>query len=217
MSGSAALAAARRRRAAPQAPVSSSNNTNTNRRTNNRVQTPVQNEVIQDTNIQESQLASQQNRINPTQMLLNHNRLIENLNNVVNNLNTRVQDELISKTEILNMINESVETSIAQSKMNEDNIEFFKTKYNKMSAQLQEIKKHIIKVQTFAMETNLQCIELKKKIFREKSENKTMDQIMKSDKNKLEVSKETEQQQLNQIKNIGNVTDMLHGTTNEVI
>ena len=86
-----------------------------------------------------------------------------------------------------------------------------------MSAQLQEIKKHIIKVQTFAMETNLQCIELKKKIFREKSENKTMDQIMKSDKNKLEVSKETEQQQINQIKNIGNVTDMLHGTTNEVI
>lgn len=217
MSGSAALAAARRRRAAPQAPVSSSNNTNTNRRTNNRVQTPVQNEIIQDTNIQESQMASQQNRINPTQMLLNHNRLIENLNNVVNNLNTRVQDELISKTEILNMINESVETSIAQSKMNEDNIEFFKTKYNKMSAQLQEIKKHIIKVQTFAMETNLQCIELKKKIFREKSENKTMDQIMKSDKNKLEVSKETEQQQINQIKNIGNVTDMLHGTTNEVI
>ena len=215
MSGSAALAAARRRRAAPQAPVSSSNNTN--RRTNNRVQTPVQNEIIQDTNIQESQMASQQNRINPTQMLLNHNRLIENLNNVVNNLNTRVQDELISKTEILNMINESVETSIAQSKMNEDNIEFFKTKYNKMSAQLQEIKKHIIKVQTFAMETNLQCIELKKKIFREKSENKTMDQIMKSDKNKLEVSKETEQQQINQIKNIGNVTDMLHGTTNEVI
>ena len=217
MSGSAALAAARRRRAAPQAPVSSSNNVNANRRTNNRVQTPVQNEIIQDTNIQESQMASQQNRINPTQMLLNHNRLIENLNNVVNNLNTRVQDELISKTEILNMINESVETSIAQSKMNEDNIEFFKTKYNKMSAQLQEIKKHIIKVQTFAMETNLQCIELKKKIFREKSENKTMDQIMKSDKNKLEVSKETEQQQINQIKNIGNVTDMLHGTTNEVI
>ena len=215
MSGSAALAAARRRRAAPQAPVSSSNNSN--RRTNNRVQTPVQNEIIQDPTIQDSQVSSQQNRINPTQMLLNHNRLIENLNNVVNNLNTRVQDELISKTEILNMINESVETSIAQSKMNEDNIEFFKTKYNKMSAQLQEIKKHIIKVQTFAMETNLQCIELKKKIFREKSESKTMDQIMKSDKNKLEVSKESEQKQINQIKNIGNVTDMLHGTTNEVI
>ena len=49
-----------------------------------------------------------------------------------------------------------------------------KNKYSKMSNQLQEIKKHVIKVQTFAMETNLQCIELKKKMFREKTESKNM-------------------------------------------
>ena len=213
MSGSAALAAARRRRAAPQSPVPSSESS---RRMNNQTKSSTNAVSIQDDNTVIAPNA-QQNRINPTQMLLNHNRLLENLNNVVNNLNSRVDDELISKTEILNMINESIETSFAQHKMNEDNIDFFKTKYNKMSAQLQEIKKHIIKVQTFAMETNLQCLELKKKIFREKAESKTMDQIMKSDKNKLEVSKETEQEQIRQIKNIGNITDTLHGTTNEVV
>jgi hypothetical protein len=209
MSGSAALAAARRRRAAPQSPVPSSESTRRQTSSSNSVSIQDENNVVSPN--------TPPNRINPTQMLLNHNRLLENLNNIVNNLNSRVDDELISKTEILNMINESIETSFAKHKMHEDNVDFYKTKYNKMSTQLQEIKKHIIKVQTFAMETNLQCLELKKKIFREKSENKTMDQIMKSDKNKLEVSKESEQDQIKQIRNIGNITDVLHGTTNEIV
>ena len=33
-----------------------------------------------------------------------------------------------------------------------------------MEKEMLDIKKHILKVQTFAMETNLQCLELKKKV-----------------------------------------------------
>ena len=87
-----------------------------------------------------------------------------------------------------------------------------------MSNQLQEIKKHVIKVQTFAMETNLQCIELKKKMFREKKESKNMYQIMKNDQHKLPISDETQKKHIEQIKQTTNVSDMLHdGDNNKII
>ena len=48
--------------------------------------------------------------------------------------------------------------------MDDSNIAFFKEKVNAIEKQMNDIKKHILRVQTFAMETNLQCMELKKKL-----------------------------------------------------
>ena len=210
MSGSAALAAARRRRAGPQVPPPPSP------QRNRPDPSPVSND-IQSSNM--TPVASAPNtRINPTQMLMNHNKLIENLNRVVDNINQKVENEVMTKEEIRKLVKESVEESMSSLELKDDNIEFFKNKYSKMSNQLQEIKKHVIKVQTFAMETNLQCIELKKKMFREKSVSKNMDQIMKNDPHKLSISNETQEKHIDQIKQTTNVSEMLHdGDDNKII
>ena len=210
MSGSAALAAARRRRAGPQVPPPPSP------QRNRPEPSPVSND-IQSSNM--TPVASAPNtRINPTQMLMNHNKLIENLNRVVDNINQKVENEVMTKEEIKKLVKQSVEDAMRTLELNDDNIEFFKNKYSKMSNQLQEIKKHVIKVQTFAMETNLQCIELKKKMFREKTESKNMDQIMKNDPHKLSISNETHEKHIDQIKQTTNVSEMLHdGDDNKII
>ena len=210
MSGSAALAAARRRRAGPQVPPPPSP------QRNRPEPSPVSND-IQSSNM--TPVTSAPNtRINPTQMLMNHNKLIENLNRVVDNINQKVENEVMSKEEIKQLVKQSVEDAMSTLELKDDNIEFFKNKYSKMSNQLQEIKKHVIKVQTFAMETNLQCIELKKKMFREKTESKNMDQIMKNDPHKLSISNETHKKHIDQIKQTTNVSDMLHdGDDNKII
>ena len=210
MSGSAALAAARRRRAGPQVPPPPSPQ-------RNRVEPANVSNDIQSTN-GTPVTTTPSTRINPTQMLMNHNKLIENLNRVVDNINQKVDKEVMSKDEIKQLVKKSVEDAMSTLELKDDNIEFFKNKYSKMSNQLQEIKKHVIKVQTFAMETNLQCIELKKKMFREKNESKNMDQIMKNDPHKLPISDETQKKHIEQIKQTTNVSDMLHdGDNNKII
>lgn len=43
-----------------------------------------------------------------------------------------------------------------------DTLHFFKTQHDLLSQEIQELKKIIIKVQTFSMETNMELIRLKK-------------------------------------------------------
>jgi hypothetical protein len=45
-----------------------------------------------------------------------------------------------------------------------DTLQYFKTQHELMSQELQELKKIIMKVQTFSMETNLDVIKLKKSL-----------------------------------------------------
>ena len=45
-----------------------------------------------------------------------------------------------------------------------DTLQYFKTQHDLMSQELQELKKIIMKVQTFSMETNLDVIKLKKSL-----------------------------------------------------
>ena len=45
-----------------------------------------------------------------------------------------------------------------------DTLQYFKTQHEQMSQELQELKKIIIKVQTFSMETNLELLKIKKSI-----------------------------------------------------
>ena len=148
MSGARALASARRRRAGP----SDQQPSNNNQRNSQPTPLPVPPPISASNQIVDTITDIPKPKMNPTQMLLHHNKVIENLQVVVTNLNEQVESQT---TEIDNKI-----SSLA---LDDNNIEFFKTKLNNLERELSEIKKHILKVQTFAMETNLQCIEIKKK------------------------------------------------------
>ena len=147
MSGSRALASARRRRAAP----------DINQPVNSRASsapTPVPTRSSspekQNTPINNGQ------KINPGVMLLNHDKVLKNLNSVVESLNQKVEEQQLS---IEGRMNDMV--------LDDKSIEFFKEKVINLESQLNDIKKHILKVQSFAMETNLQCMELKKAMQKE--------------------------------------------------
>ena len=208
MSGAAALAAARRRRAAPQP-----NNPPPVPQTNRVVSGPSQ---LKRPELNDEARPSIPTKINPTMMLMNHNKIIENLQQVISNLNDKLDNETLSQIEADKMVRDIVAKAIDDLKINEDNIDFFKNKYTKMEVQLNELKKHIIKVQTFAMETNLQCIELKKKIFRENTP-KTMDQVRRSDTNKLEPTKETLEENKEQFNRNNKINEIIQGDNNEIV
>lgn len=196
MSGAAALASARRRRAAPQNPVPPSgtnvpppapaSNQNGNRATDNRSQV--------------SQNNGPGPRQTPAQMLLSHNTLIQNLQQVVSTLNEVVDKNVLPKEEMEQMIYGKINEGIAAQRMSNTNISFFKDKYNAIEEQMKEIKKHVLKIQSFAMDTNLQCIELKKRMNRDKMY-KTIEEVREADKNILSVSPETRQEHLYMLKN----------------
>lgn len=142
MSGARALASARRRRAAPdpsrpnQPPLS---------KPNQQIARPP---------LPPGAVAEQQQKLNnPALMLLNHNKIIENLQEVVTSLSEKVNDQ-----------DKAMDQKIKELSLDETNIEFFKEKVLNIERELNTIKRHILKVQTFAMETNVQCIELRKKI-----------------------------------------------------
>lgn len=146
MSGARALAAARRRRAGPvdQPNVIKKNNT---KQQQQQLPPPpeISNQVI-------NGVEQSKPKMTPTQMLLHHNTVLDNLQIVVTDLNEKVENQT-------NM----TENKLSSLSLDDNNIEFFKNKINTLERELSEIKKHILKVQTFAMETNLQCIEIKKK------------------------------------------------------
>jgi hypothetical protein len=94
----------------------------------------------------------QQKPTNARTMLIGHDQSIRVLREAVTNLELQTTSQ-IKKTQ----------DQIQGLSLDDSNIEYFKTKIASIEKQMNEIKKHIIKVQTFAMETNLQCIEMKKK------------------------------------------------------
>jgi hypothetical protein len=145
MSGSRALASARRRRASPDDP-----------RVNQRSPPPPPQQVssVESPTHVTSNKAPQ--KINPGAMLMNHNKLIENLQQVVTNLNENMDSYGTDTSELRNKIDAL--------RMDDGNIEYFKNKVAAMEQQMNDIKKHILKVQTFAMETNLQYMQLKKQL-----------------------------------------------------
>ena len=141
MSGARALASARRRRAEPPPNnvISSSS-----KMTNNA--TSINDEQPND---------SMKPKMSPAMMLLSHNKIIENLQTIIENLNNKVED-----------LENKIKTHIEQNggETNSDDSEYYKNKIQVIDNNLEEIKKHTLKVQTFSMETNLQLVEIKKKI-----------------------------------------------------
>tara|TARA_B100000886_G_scaffold240701_1_gene168825 strand:- start:2479 stop:2997 length:519 start_codon:yes stop_codon:yes gene_type:complete len=148
MSGAHALASARRRRAAPGNSKSSSSSSN-------QLPPPVSTRSNGGT-ASASPPAAPPQKINPGAMLLNHDKVLQNLTEVCTNLNATVEQQEETINEKLNSLT-----------LDDTNIEYFRDKVKSMEKQLNDIKKHIVKVQTFAMETNLQCMELKKAMQKE--------------------------------------------------
>ena len=148
MSGAHALASARRRRAAPGNSKSSSSSSN-------QLPPPVSTRSNGGA-ASASPPAPPPQKINPGAMLLNHDKVLQNLTEVCTNLNATVEQQEETINEKLNSLT-----------LDDTNIEYFRDKVKSMEKQLNDIKKHIVKVQTFAMETNLQCMELKKAMQKE--------------------------------------------------
>ena len=148
MSGAHALASARRRRAAPGNSKSSSSSSN-------QLPPPVSTRSNGGA-ASASPPAAPPQKINPGAMLLNHDKVLQNLTEVCTNLNTTVEQQEETINEKLNSLT-----------LDDTNIEYFRDRVKSMEKQLNDIKKHIVKVQTFAMETNLQCMELKKAMQKE--------------------------------------------------
>lgn len=220
MSGAAALASARRRRAAPQGTTNNTSSQSQNRGGPTQLRRPPappsNNDFSEIDSLQNTTQGTTTNqRVNPTVMLLNHNRIIENLQKVLSNLNENVEKNLLTKEDLMELIERMSKEEIEKLRVSQDNIEFFKNKYTKMENQLNELKKHIIKVQTFAMETSLQTIELKKKIFREQSF-KNMDQVSKSDIHKLDASPEANKEQIERLRNNTELNEILNEDTSEI-
>lgn len=132
MSGASALAAAKRRRAVATDPV----------RPPSRPQpSPPQNQYQPQLQQPQQQAQPQSAVQNPLNILLRHEQKLV---------------ELEESLEGLQIESKKPDT------LSPDTLHFFKTQHDLLSQEIQELKKIIIKVQTFSMETNMELIRLKK-------------------------------------------------------
>ena len=146
MSGSRALASARRRRAEPPASNPISAPTSLSSTSNNNM-----------TSVREENAPQEKPKMSPAMMLLSHNKIIENLQTVIESLNTKIEQQEKDMKKL-------IEDSMNNSKVDDSNLEYYKNKIVGIDNSLEEIKKHTLKVQTFSMETNLQLVEVKKRL-----------------------------------------------------
>ena len=132
MSGASALAAAKRRRAVATDPV----------KPPSRGSTPQSQTQNQPQLQQPQQQAQPQSAVqNPLSILLRHEQKLVELEESLGELHIE---------------------SKKPDTLSPDTLHFFKTQHDLLSQEIQELKKIIIKVQTFSMETNMELIRLKK-------------------------------------------------------
>lgn len=133
MSGTAALAAARKRRANPQPNVNS--NSNSNSYSTNANTNGSSNVSIVGNDKEEFPKAT-----NPAMLLMQHNMLIQRL-----------------QKDVLELKADSKETKSSKS----NDIDY-KSEYLGLLEEMKEMKKVLLKVQSFSMETNLEVMKLKR-------------------------------------------------------
>lgn len=150
--------------------------------------------------IQQSQSeTTQQTKSSPLIMLASHNKILENLQEIVTDLNNKVESQ-----------DTLVRDSIGTLALDDNNIEFFRQKIDKMEKHMSDIKKHVLKVQTFAMETNLQFIEIKKEFKLQQKQFADMADLYKEYLRVKSIEEEKEKQRLlNAVKeNTPEITDI---------
>ncbi len=135
MSGSAGLAAAKRRRAGPSAVTNE-----LPKRPSNLPQ-----QKVQHVQQQMGQVPLNISNTHPLVILAQHEQHL-----------SRLQMDV----EDIRLNQERHPTSVQQ--VDEQSIQYFKTKYEAMSQELDEMKKLLIRIQTFSMESNLEILKVKK-------------------------------------------------------
>jgi hypothetical protein len=107
-------------------------------------QKPEQNEVIEPPK-QLSQQQQQPLAANPMMLLLKHNQQLAAMQAEI--------DQLKNTAQLLN---------IPKIKDDKESLEYYKSQHLILLEEMREVKKTLLKVQTFSMETNLELMKLKK-------------------------------------------------------
>jgi len=102
-----------------------------------------ENEVIEPPKPGPSQ---QQVPVNPTTLLIKHNQVLGGI-----------------QTEIESLKKQLINIKVPEPSVNDkSNVEYYKNQHNVLLEEMREVKKTLLKVQSFAMETNLELMKLKR-------------------------------------------------------
>ncbi len=107
----------------------------------------LQNEIVETPKPQVNS-QQQQQQTNPAMLLIKHNQMITTLNNDVTNIKSQLSVMKIDKP--------------ADNKVDKESLEFFKKQYATLLEEMKDLKKTLLKVQSFSMETNLELMKLKR-------------------------------------------------------
>jgi len=84
---------------------------------------------------------------NPTMLLLKHNQVLGNLQTDIETLKRQLTD-----IKVVPAVDANDKTTL----------EYYKTQHNVLLDEMRDVKKTLLKIQTFAMETNLEVMKLKR-------------------------------------------------------
>ena len=111
-------------------------------------QKPEQNEIVEPP---KQQLPPQQPiAANPTALLIRHNSLLGGIQTDIETLKKQLTD---------------IKVPTPSSSVDEKStLEYYKSQHNILLEEMREVKKTLLKIQTFAMETNLELMKLKRNL-----------------------------------------------------
>jgi len=89
---------------------------------------------------------------NPTMLLLKHNQTLGNLQTDIETLKRQLTD---------------IKTVPAVDVNDKTTLEYYKSQHTVLMDEMREVKKTLLKIQTFAMETNLEVMKLKRLVKKE--------------------------------------------------
>ena len=109
-----------------------------------------ENEIVETPKQQLTQPMPQQPiAANPTALLIKHNGLLGGIQNDIENLKKQLTDIKVPNTSNVD---------------EKSTLEFYKSQHSILLEEMREVKKTLLKVQTFAMETNLELMKLKRNL-----------------------------------------------------
>jgi hypothetical protein len=108
-----------------------------------------ENEVIEPPKLSQPsqpQPGQQSVTVNPTTLLIKHNQVLGGLQTDIEDLKKQLNNIKVPDT----------------STNDKNNVEYYKNQHNVLLDEMREVKKTLLKVQSFAMETNLELMKLKR-------------------------------------------------------
>jgi hypothetical protein len=105
----------------------------------------LQNEIVE---TPKPQVTSQQQPTNPAMLLMKHNQMINTLNNDMVNIKSQLSSMKVEKP--------------VDNKMDKESLDYYKSQYALLVDEMKDLKKTLLKVQSFSMETSLELMKLKR-------------------------------------------------------